>query len=240
MVEAVRTVKVRNAPGSDIDYEVRGLPILMYHWFYDESAGETGANGNWMEISEFAEQMKYLSENGYYFPAWDEVYDFIDGVITLPEKSVVITIDDGHESFFRLALPIITEYQINVTSFLITSENGTEAINEHQSSLISYRSHSHDMHRAGTDGNGRFLTLSYEEAYEDLATSKEIVGSGAVFCYPYGHYSDFTKTVLNDAGYKLAVTTEYGRVYPNMDKLSLPRVRMSAPEGMVSFQSKVQ
>lgn len=212
--EALRTVKVRNAPDSDIDYDVRGLPILMYHWFYDGSAGETGTNGNWMEIGEFEEQMKYLSENGYYFPTWDEVYDFIDGVITL--------------------------YQINVTSFLITIENGAENINEYQSPLVSYRSHSHDMHRAGADGNGRFLTLTYEQAYEDLTISKEILGAGEVFCYPYGHYSDFTKKVLKDAGYMLAVTTEYGRVYPNMDKLSLHRVRMSADEGIASFQGKVQ
>lgn len=34
--------------------------------------------------------MKYLSENNYYFPTWDEVASFIDGKQVLPEKSVVI------------------------------------------------------------------------------------------------------------------------------------------------------
>lgn len=238
-VEATRTVKVRNDPNAETDESVRGLPVLMYHWFYDAGAGETGANGNWMEISELREQMQYLSDNDYYFPTWEEVYDFIDGVITLPEKSVVLTFDDGHESFFRLAVPIIEEYGINVTSFLITSEITSEFVQENASDNVIFRSHSHDMHRAGSDGNGRFLTMTYDEACEDLNTSADILGAGFVFCYPYGHYSEFTKEVLSDCGYKLAFTTEYGRVYPNMDKLALPRVRMSAEEGLNSFKSKV-
>ena len=35
----------------------------MYHFFYDESAGEEGKDNNFMEISSFENQMKYLSAN---------------------------------------------------------------------------------------------------------------------------------------------------------------------------------
>lgn len=31
----------------------RGLPILMYHYFYDKSNGEIGENSNYMEVSDF-------------------------------------------------------------------------------------------------------------------------------------------------------------------------------------------
>lgn len=237
--EETRTVKVRNSPEAEVNKSVRGLPVLMYHWFYDASAGETGANVNWMEVSELEEQLNYLAENDYYYPTWDEVCDFLDGVISLPEKSVVLTFDDGHESFFRLAKPILEEYGVNATAFVITSELTSEEAEEYTSDYVILRSHSHDMHRAGSDGNGRFLTVTYEEASEDLLTSKEILGVGDVFCYPYGHYSDFTEQVLADTGYKLAFTTEYGRLYPNMDKLALPRVRMSAGDGLNSFINKV-
>ena len=84
-----------------------GLPVLMYHFFYDTSKGEKGKDGNWIEISKFEEQIKYLAENNFYFPTWQEVEDFIDGKQELPEKSVVITVDDGDPSFFDLAVPII-------------------------------------------------------------------------------------------------------------------------------------
>lgn len=239
MDEATRTVKVRNSPDAKVDESGRGLPVLMYHWFYDSGTGETGANVNWMEISELEEQLNYLVENDYYYPTWDEVYDYLDGVISLPEKSVVLTFDDGHESFFRLAKPILEKYGVNATAFVITSEITSEDIAEYASDYVILRSHSHDMHRAGSDGNGRFLTMTNEEASEDLLTSKELLGVGDVFCYPYGHNSDFTEQILEDTGYKLAFTTDYGRLYPNMDKLSLPRVRMSAGDGLNSFKTKV-
>ena len=71
-----------------------GLPVLMYHFFYDKSK-ETDKDGNWIEISNFEEQMKYLAENDFYFPTWEQVENYIDGKQELPEKSVVITVDDG-------------------------------------------------------------------------------------------------------------------------------------------------
>ena len=40
-----------------------GIPVLMYHFFYDSSAGQTGADNNCLEISKFEEQLKYLKEN---------------------------------------------------------------------------------------------------------------------------------------------------------------------------------
>ena len=72
----------RLASGKTLSSE--GLPVLMYHFFYDKSKGETGQDGNWVEISNFEEQMKYLSENGFYFPIWQEVEDYIDGKQELP------------------------------------------------------------------------------------------------------------------------------------------------------------
>ena len=42
------------------------LAVLMYHYFYDESAGEKAKNSNWMSISKFEEQLNYLKENNYW------------------------------------------------------------------------------------------------------------------------------------------------------------------------------
>lgn len=93
-----------------------GLPVLMYHFFYDKSK-DSGKDGNWIEISNFEEQMKYLAENDFYFPTWEQVENYIDGKQELPEKSIVITVDDGDPSFFELAVPIIQKYKIPTTSF---------------------------------------------------------------------------------------------------------------------------
>jgi len=220
--------------------KLESLPILMYHFFYDESIGETGQDSNWMEVSSFEEQMKYLSDNNYYYPSWDEVYGFVNGDIDLPVKSVVVTIDDGSESFFRLAIPILEKYNVHATSFIITSWVGKDTVDEYSSDILIFRSHSHDMHRPGRDGQGAFLTMTEEEASNDLETSKSIVGSSDVFCYPFGHTNDFTSRMLTEMEYKLAVTTKPGRVVSGNDPLFLTRVRMSKGDSLNVFIERVK
>lgn len=218
----------------------KGLPVLMYHFFYDAKKGEKGADNNWMEVSAFEEQMKYLAENNYYFPTWSEVEAYIDGTKTLPEKSVVITIDDGDASFIKYAIPIIEKYNVKATSFVVTSWNGDWLPKSYKSSHLDFQSHSHDMHRSGSNGKGRFVNISYKEALEDVTKSKNIIGNCTVFCYPFGHYNDNAIKVLKDAGYKLAFTTVGGRVYKGANKYTLPRVRMSKGISLSAFKEAVR
>ena len=95
------------------------------------------------------------------------------------------------------------------------------------------------MHRAGTDGKGRILTLSYDEACNDVKTSQSFIGNATVFCYPFGHYNDACYKILKDSGYTLAFTTKYGRVRPDDNCYALSRIRMSKGDSLKSFISKV-
>lgn len=218
----------------------RGLPVLMYHFFYDAKKGEKGPDNNWMEVSAFEQQMKYLSDNNFYFPSWQEVEDYIDGKKTLPEKSVVVTIDDGDQTYIKYAIPIIEKYNVKATSFVVTSWNGDYLPKQYRSSHMDFQSHSHDMHRAGANGKGRFVNLSYKEALEDVTKSKNMIGNCTVFCYPFGHYNDTAIKTLKDAGYRLAFTTKGGRVYKGSKKFELPRVRMSKGISLNSFKEAVK
>lgn len=218
----------------------KGLPILMYHFFYDKNVSK-GADSNWLEISIFEEQMKYLSENNYYFPSWQEVADYADGKITLPAKSVVITADDGDPSFFKLAVPIIKKYNVKATSFVIDSWYGWDAV-KYQSENISIQSHSYNMHRAGKDGKGIFLSNSYEDSLQDIKLSQKNLGGSSViaFAYPFGQYNEQCKKVLSDAGIKVAVTTKNGKVYKGSNRLELPRKRIMDGMSLNSFISIVK
>jgi hypothetical protein len=218
----------------------RGLPVLMYHFFYDEQAGETGKDANFMEIHAFEEQIKYLAENEYYIPTWEEVLGYVEGKNGLPLKSVILTVDDGDESFFRLAVPVLQKYNITATSFLITSWY-TSPIDTSNYKNVDFQSHSHKMHQAGSNGKGLFLTISYEDGCKDLETCRTIIENGCrVFCYPFGHFNDNCKKMLKDCNYILAFTTQGGRVYPGDDPLELPRVRMSKGDTLNAFISKIK
>ena len=214
-----------------------GLPVLMYHFFYDKSK-DSGKDGNWIEISSFEEQMKYLSENDFYFPTWEQVENYIDGKQELPEKSVVITVDDGDPSFFELAVPIIQKYKIPTTSFVITYWYGNRANDKQE--YVSYQSHSYDMHKAGSNGKGVMLSWDYDKIKDDILLSREVLGGADIFCYPFGQYNDLDIRVLKENGYKLAFTTKGGRVKKGSSKYELPRVRISGNTSIGEFKKKVE
>lgn len=214
-----------------------GLPVLMYHFFYDKNEREP-QDGNWIEINDFEQQMKYLSENDYYFPTWEEVEAYIDGKTELPEKSVVITVDDGDPSFFELGVPIIQKYNVKATSFVVAYWYGDVAQNKENN--ISYQSHSYDMHKGGSNGKGVMLSWTYDKMVEDLKTSQEVLGGANIFCYPYGQYNELDIKALKDTGFKLAFTTQGGRVKKGASKYELPRVRISGTISLESFIKKVE
>ena len=241
--EEKKTSPVEKLTAEEIEEsKKRGLPVLMYHFFYDEQAGETGKDANFMEIHAFEEQIKYLAENDYYIPTWEEVLGYVEGKNGLPLKSVVLTVDDGDESFFRLAVPVLQKYNVTATSFLITSWYTSPLdMNAEQYKNVDFQSHSHKMHQAGSNGKGAFLTISYEDGCKDLETCRTIIPEGCrVFCYPFGHFNDNCKKMLKDCNYILSFTTQGGRVFPGDDPLELSRVRMSKGDTLNAFISKIQ
>ena len=217
-----------------------GLPVLMYHFFYDKENGGTGKDNNYMEIHDFEDQLKYLTENDYYFPTWDEVKNYVEGKSCLPEHSIVITVDDGDESFFDLAVPVIEKYDVKVTAFIITSQiEDKNYLNKFDKNKIIFESHSHDMHKTGTNGNGTFLTLAHDEALSDVKTSKQFIGDATVFCYPFGDHSEACEKILQEAGYELAFTKNYLRVRPGDDPYALGRIRMTKGDSLQTFIQRV-
>lgn len=213
-----------------------GLPVLMYHFFYDNSKYYKEDN-NWLKIEDFEEQLKYMKENDYYFPTWDEVNDYIDGKIKLPSKSVVLTVDDGDDSFFDLAVPVLQKYKVPATSFVITSWYGARY--DSNMEYVVWESHSNQMHEAGANGKGRMVNWTYDQIVEDLKASSQILGGANVFCYPFGHYNDTAIKALKDSNYILAFTIEGGRVNKNSNKYQLPRVRVSDGNSLSYFINSI-
>lgn len=233
--------KVKNT-ATEEHHKTNGLAICMYHYVYDEADPPEDLNNNFIEVHALEEEVKYLVDNDYYFPTWEEVKQYVEGDLLLPEKSVVLTFDDGARSFLDLGLPIFDKYQVPATSFLITANDGEEKVAEYQSDYVTFQSHSDNMHRGG--GNighgGIFTAMSHDDAVADLQKSIEICGHGDAFAYPYGDYTEDCETAVKDAGFLCAVTTENRRAEVGDDPLLLPRVRMLMGQSLEGFISLVE
>ncbi len=238
-IERIQEVEVR-------EEQKNGLPVLMYHFFYSKDdpnyAGKTPDN-NLLMVEKFSEQMQYLIDDNFYFPSWQEVIDYIDGKSKLPERSVVLTDDDGNHTFFALAVPVLEEKKIPMTSFIITSANGDRLNEEYEH--VNYQSHSENMHAAGSNGKGAMVNWNHDQILQDLNTSKSKIETATgnkcnVFCYPFGHYNSVAEKALEDAGFDLAFTVEGGRVKVGANKLELPRVRINGNTSINQFKESVK
>lgn len=225
-----------------LDYSTAGLPICMFHYVYEAGNPPENIDANFIDTGTLEEELKYLSDNGYYFPTWTEVREYLEGKRLLPQRSIVITFDDG-PSYMELGIPLLEKYQVRATSFVITSYyDNKEMLYSYASEYLAFESHSHNMHRGG--GNighgGIFPSMSEEEAMADLKQSAELCENNNAFAYPFGDYTAECEQIIEKAGFLCAVTTEAGKCYPGDDPYALKRIRMSGMQTLDEFAGKIQ
>ena len=179
------------------------VPILMYHHL-----SEDVTNSEMVSPEQFEAQIRALSEAGYTGVSFDELQAYVLRGAPLPEKPVVITFDDGYESNYTLAYPILQKYGMKATIFAIGVSFGKDhykdtdyAITPHfgaaeaaemaASGLISIQSHTYDMHQwppyeSGSAVRENILPLpgEGEEAYvqaltEDFTRSRALLEDAA-------------------------------------------------------------
>jgi peptidoglycan/xylan/chitin deacetylase (PgdA/CDA1 family) len=212
---------------SDVDYDSAGLPILMYHYFYDPDLGQSGEDGNWMNIHLFEEQLAWLQSEGYYYPTWYEANAYLRGETTLPARSIMLTSDDGFDSFYDLAIPLVEQYDAKITGFVEGTWFDPAKLDKYANEHVFFGSHSYAFHRGGSDGDAAILTASYDEICEDVRLGDELLGNRIVYCYPFGKTNYNAKQALSDSGVGVALVIVHARAYPMMDPMEIPRLRMS-------------
>ncbi len=214
------------------------IPVLMYHFFNDGTV-KREKDSMFVDVRDFKEQMDYLKNNNYYTPTIKEFRLFLEGKLSLPEKSVLITMDDGATSVYQYAYPILKENQLRAVLFIITSKISDWDPNTMTSwhlslsmyetlkadPLIELNSHSHNMHGASANKTEhRIDRVSLEWGIEDLQASAQFLGNTDSFCYPFGIYNDDAKEMLRQVGFPLAFTTSPGKVASGDDALTLKRM----------------
>jgi ubiquinone/menaquinone biosynthesis C-methylase UbiE/peptidoglycan/xylan/chitin deacetylase (PgdA/CDA1 family) len=99
----------------------RKTAILMYHGFTDKTdeIGIENHQGKHLDISRFDEEMRYLKNHHNPISLPYFIRAFKDGR-PIPDNSVIVTMDDGYESNYVLAYPILKRYGIPATIFITT------------------------------------------------------------------------------------------------------------------------
>lgn len=204
--------------------ESTSVPVTVYHFIYLE--GDSSCNESICHPeSQIKEQFNYLRENNFFTMNTTELGKFIDGKIRVPEKSILITIDDGARAWNFI--PILEEYKINATLFLIS---GWYPLDKFSSPYLEVASHTHDLHHGRQCPGGQGSPLKCkpkEELLADLRTSREVLGGTKAFCFPFYEYNDYAVSVLKEAGFEMAFIGGGVKATKGIDKFHIPRISLN-------------
>lgn len=209
------------------------LPIVMYHHILKE---EARLNKYTISPAEFRGDLQYLKDNGYTSIVMQDLINYAYKQIPLPEKPVMITFDDGYESFHEYAYPILSEYGYKAVFSVVGryADQYSSADDHHiryshatwnqialmaDSGVVEIQNHSYNLHDNQNGRHGsKIKSGESNEAYRTLletdigklqqACFDNIGWMPTTFTYPFGQISTEALPVLKEMGFLAALTCQ--------------------------------
>lgn len=188
----------------------RGVPILCYHHVSEDNPSKSSIV---VTKEKFREHIKTLKDNGYTTLTMSQLNDYLFNNKPIPEKSVMITFDDGYDDNYSNAFPILKEFNMNATIFVISALMDTP--NYLTSSQVKELSDYGIDIQSHTANHADLITLSYEDQLKEFTVSKETLekttGKPIIsIAYPLGHFNEDSKKAALKAGYSMGFTIDRG------------------------------
>lgn len=220
------------------------LSILMYHAISDSDAFFA------VPPREFERQMRSIRDSGFETVFASEIPERIRS--RRLAQTVCITFDDGYESVYTHAFPVLTALSIKATVFLITSEIGGSYTNSEgrtfpllsgaqirdmqASGLVEFMPHGHTHRKLHHLGESERM----EEIVRSTAVVEALTGTKPeVFAYPRGRTNPEIARLLERSGYTIALGVLPGLVQTDSDAYDLPRNAVDRGMSFREFTLKV-
>jgi peptidoglycan/xylan/chitin deacetylase (PgdA/CDA1 family) len=210
----------------------------MYHALedagYPAGAGCPGEELYVIRAERFREQMSYLKREGFTTLLLEEVL----ALDHWPERSVLLTFDDGHRSNFTLALPILREFGFRADFFITTGWLGTpnfllpsevRALAEAGMGLGTHGVH----HRFFDDLSEAELEDELGRCRRELA---EVLGRPVVTCSaPGGRVCRSLAKIARRTGYAAVATSRPTQLRRGGGAFAVPRFAVTRDTDLGSF-----
>lgn len=220
------------------------IPILMYHFVVPQTQLNSKGGPTNLDISaeEFERQMWLLRTFGFKPITLDQLYEIYSGKAKPRWRQIVITFDDGNETYMQYALPVMEHYGIPSVNFVVweflqNRDHGSMSLSDVQKlarrPLVTIGSHSLS--------HQTLPTLDHNHAESEIVESKirleQALGKAVpYFCYPTGAFTSREVVLVQKAGYRLAFTTSVKSLgnYPETF-YSLTRSKVSPKDNLFGF-----
>nr|WP_314895843.1 polysaccharide deacetylase family protein [uncultured Flavobacterium sp.] len=184
------------------------VPILCYHSIQDFSANASEMKKTYtVTPSNFAQQMKALSDEGYHTILPNQLYEYLVHDAPLPANPIMITFDDTREEQFSIGAAEMNKYGFKGVFFIMTvSINRPNYMTNNQIKNLSdsgnvIAAHTWDHHMVtkytGDDWNTQLVKP--KKKLEDI-TGKPVT----YFAYPFGLWNKDAIPEIKKSGYQMA------------------------------------
>jgi peptidoglycan/xylan/chitin deacetylase (PgdA/CDA1 family) len=201
------------------------INCFVYHRFGDHRYPSTN-----ITTADFQKHLKYLKDNTFHVITLGDALDLLQNDRIIPDKTVVLTIDDGYASFYRQGMPLLRQYGFAATLFVNSGLVGSAdfmswtELRQLQREGIEIGNHSHS-HAHFVDFSPAQQVVRFRE---DLKQSQQLfvekLGEAPkLYSYPYGEYSLSMLPVLKEEGLIGAAAQNSGVISTFSNFFALPR-----------------
>jgi peptidoglycan/xylan/chitin deacetylase (PgdA/CDA1 family) len=208
------------------------VPILMYHVILPAPPGAPFP-GLYVPKSEFAAQMRALAAAGYHAVTMDQMWDnWHDGTPLPKGKPIVVSFDNGYESQYHEAMPVLRAMGwVGVENLQLSGLPISQGGLSHGEVRALVRD-GWELDTQGYD-HADLITLDAAQLRFQVATARRRIRAlyhvaARWFCYPSGHYDATVIAAVRAAGYLGSTTVTPGWASPSVDPYRLPRLRVLA------------
>lgn len=205
------------------------LPIIMYHSIVGNDMSQ---NDYQINVSTVEQDLKYLKEKGYTTVFIEDVVNYVKKGTPLPQKPVVITVDDGFYNNYYYLLPLLEKYDMKATVSVVGYFSEVIAEKDshvpeysyltwedisclYKSGRIEIGNHTYNMHSLGERKGCSKLSYESEEEYltklnEDIGLMQILIKMNTgvtpvVFTYPFGAFSKESIPIIKELGFQAAL-----------------------------------
>ncbi len=209
------------------------MPVIMYHSMLKSKQGKYIVSP-----TQFENDLVALQKEGYVTVTCQQLVDFVYGDGDLPQKPILITLDDGHYNNAYYAVPILKKHNAHAIINIVGqfSQHSTQSGDAHnpnyshltwddiaelaQSGNIEIGNHTYAMHAFTPRYGVARLNNEPDEQYEQALTADigklqrillERSGINCIaFAYPFGKYNAISEKIIIKMGFKLTFTCNEG------------------------------
>ena len=227
----------------------QAVTILCYHRFGPGSAKMVVA------APQFEAQLEWLARNHYQVLRLGDMAGFLAGKKPLPQRSVVITIDDGYESVYHHAFPLLKRYGFPATLFVYTDFIGSRdglswaQLQElAESGLVDIQAHSKShrnlIEQAANETDDTYRQNIETELQLPRALIQHRLGAMGIqvhhFAYPFGDANEVVLDAMQREQYELGVTVIPGGNAFFAHPLMLRRTMIYGDHTLDDFKARLQ